>query len=48
VGTLLVVDASDHRLAQVLDQIEHRLAAMRVFLAGNSMMLGEFSDVGER
>ena len=40
------VDAGDHRLAQILDQVEHRLAAMRVLLGRDGIVLREFADVG--
>ncbi len=39
------IDAGNHRLAQILDQIQHRLPAMRVLLAGDGIVLGQFADV---
>src|SRR5579884_4034500 len=39
------VDTRDHWLSQILNQIEDRLATMRVFLPRHSVVLGEFDDV---
>src|SRR5581483_6559911 len=40
------IDAGDHWLAQVLDQVQYALAAMGVLFAADCVMLGEFPDVG--
>ena len=42
------VDTGDHRLSQVLDEVEHRLSPVGVLLAGNGIVFGEFADVGAR
>src|SRR5258708_28494062 len=40
------VDAGDHWLAQIFDQVEYALAAMRVLLARDCVVLGELANVG--
>ena len=42
------VDAGDHGLAAVLDQVQHRLAAVRVFLGGHGIVPGQLADVSAR
>ena len=40
------VEAGNHRLAQIFNQVEHVLPAMRIFLARHRIVLGQFADVG--
>src|SRR5580704_10193837 len=42
------VEASDDGLPQILNEIEHALAAMRVLLAGDGVLLGQFGNVSAR
>ena len=39
------IDAGDHRLAQVLDQVEHALPAVRVLFARDRVVLGQLANV---
>src|SRR6266699_2820013 len=39
------IDAGDHRLAQVLDQVEHALPAVRVLLARDRVVLRQLANV---
>jgi hypothetical protein len=40
------VDAGNHGLSQVFDEVEHGLSTMSVFLTRNRIVFGQFADVG--
>src|SRR5580658_435293 len=40
------VNAGNHRLAQILDQIEHALATLRILFRRNRILHGQFADIG--
>src|ERR1700733_597958 len=40
------VHAGNHRLAQILDQIEHALATLRILFRRNRILPGQFADIG--
>ena len=42
----VAVDRRDHRLAEILDQVEHVLAGQRVIASRRRRLLQEFVDVG--